>query len=151
MRIWVAAVALMVIAACQPATPAEMMMSQVELEQQEMELPQPVPGVICGDTPAHFFPHLHNILLLGTPDITWVDLSAEERVRFLKAFNASPPASNLAGDNVRIYQKDDVKKMFLVITEGPCVLSAAEVSAFLIAHWFRGKEIPVVKPPSKGI
>jgi hypothetical protein len=145
--------AALVVAGCQPpGSPAEQMMSQVELEQQESELPQPEPGVMCGETPVHFFANLHNVLVMSNADITWVDLSAEERARFLKAFNASPPVSNLGGDGVRIYKKSDTKKFFLAITDGPCVISGSEVSARLVAHWYRGNKIPTVKKPlSKGI
>ena len=134
------------LAACQQVTPADMMMSNIELEQQEIELSQPV----CGETPVHFRKYLHNVLVMSNPKITWVDLSDEERARFLKAFNASPPVSNLDGDNVRIYKKADTKTFFLAITKGPCVVTGHEVSAQLIAFWFRDKKLPTVKK-EKGI
>ena len=140
--------AALVVAGCQPPiSPATQMMSQVELEQQELELGSPT----CGETPVHFRKYLHNVLVMANPKITWVDLSAEERERFLKAFNASPPTSSLDGDNVRIYKKDGTKSFFLAITKGPCVVTGHEVSAQLLHHWFKGKEIPTVKTPSKGI
>ena len=145
--------AALMVAGCQPAgSLAEQMMSQVELEQQATELPQPQLGTMCGVTPVHIFINLHNMLLMGNADITWVDLSAKERTRFLKAFNASPPVSSLTGDNVRIYKKPDTGNFFLAITDGPCVITGHEVSGALVAHWYRGNKIPTVKkPPSKGI
>ena len=143
----------LMLASCQPASsPAELMMNRAELDRQTTELPQPQPGVICGETPVHVFINLHNILLMSNADITWVDLSAKERTRFLRAFNASPPVSNLTGDNVRIYKKADTGNFFLAITDGPCVVTGSEVSGALVAHWYRGNKIPTVKkPPSKGI
>ena len=123
-------------------------MSQVELEQQEIELSA---QKACGETPVHFRKYLHNVLVMANPNITWVDLSDEERARFLKAFNASPPTSNLDADNVRIYKKADTKTFFLAITKGLCVVTGHEVSAKLIAHWLKGKKIPTAKLPQKGI
>ena len=102
----------------------------------------PKTAIKCGPYASRYVAAIHAMVMASHPNSEFRDLKGEEKKSFVEGFNASPPASSIPFDLVRIYTRPDALNPLILIGVKGCVLKATVVPTWIFELWLKGQPVP---------